>query len=186
MAELIILLEGYVKGENNEIASSTITLVKTRDYNIIIDPGTAKSQELMTKALKRHDLTQEDINIVALTHSHMDHFRNIGMFRNAKALDSWGLWENDTLTEVNEQFSDEIQIIRTPGHSDDGITFLIKTRQGKVAVCGDVFWKKDYPKEDPYASDLKTLEESRKKVLSMADWIVPGHSGIFKVSKPLL
>jgi glyoxylase-like metal-dependent hydrolase (beta-lactamase superfamily II) len=60
----------------------------------------------------------------------------------------------------------------------------VKTDQGKIAICGDVFWKKDYPKtpeDDPYADDRKTLKKTRKKVLEMADYIIPGHGRIFRV-----
>jgi glyoxylase-like metal-dependent hydrolase (beta-lactamase superfamily II) len=30
---------------------------------------------------------------------------------------------------------------------------------------------------------MKKLQESRKKILEMADWIIPGHGKIFKVKK---
>ena len=72
---------------------------------------------------------------------------------------------------------------RTPGHSYDSITLLVKTNNGIVAICGDVFWKEDFPKDDPYASNKEKLEESRKKILEVADWIIPGHGKMFKVKK---
>ena len=56
---------------------------------------------------------------------------------------------------------------------------LVKTDKGKVAICGDVFWKKGLPKVDPYADSPKELVKSRAKVLEMADFIVPGHSGMY-------
>ena len=36
-----------------------------------------------------------------------------------------------------------------------------------------------YPGEDPYAIDAKRLEDSRKKVLALADYIIPGHGKMF-------
>ena len=32
-----------------------------------------------------------------------------------------------------------------------------------------------------YASDIKKLKQSRKKVLKLADFIIPGHAGMYKV-----
>jgi glyoxylase-like metal-dependent hydrolase (beta-lactamase superfamily II) len=63
---------------------------------------------------------------------------------------------------------------------------LATTENGVVAVCGDVFWKENYPqnpRDDAYASNIEDLAKSRKQVLALADWIVPGHAGIYKVEK---
>ncbi|PIT93910.1 MBL fold hydrolase, partial [Candidatus Falkowbacteria bacterium CG10_big_fil_rev_8_21_14_0_10_43_11] len=79
-----------------------------------------------------------------------------------------------------EQFSEDIKIIKTPGHSYDGLTLLVKTPDGVVAVCGDVFWEKDFLENDQYATDSEKLKESRKTVLESADRIIPGHAGMFK------
>jgi len=51
-------------------------------------------------------------------------------------------------------------------------------------VAGDVWWFSDMtPAEDEMAWDQKKLEESRKKVLEIADWIIPGHGGNVRESK---
>jgi glyoxylase-like metal-dependent hydrolase (beta-lactamase superfamily II) len=59
---------------------------------------------------------------------------------------------------------------------------LIKTEKGLVAIVGDVFWKENFPIEDSYASDKEKLQEGRKKILKIADWVIPGHGKIFKVN----
>ena len=38
----------------------------------------------------------------------------------------------------------------------------------------------DFPKDDEYASDKKGLEKSRKEVLKIADWIIPGHGRMYR------
>jgi glyoxylase-like metal-dependent hydrolase (beta-lactamase superfamily II) len=82
-----------------------------------------------------------------------------------------------------EQFTEDIKIIKTPGHDYSCITLLVKTDKGTIAICGDVFWKENFPETDPYASDKEKLKESRKKVLKIADYIVPGHADMYKVKK---
>lgn len=184
MAEVKVLMEGYTSGETGEGAScSTITLVRGKGITMIVDPGTLKSQSLLVEKLKEEGLTIDDVNIVFITHSHMDHYRNIGMFPKAKALDYWGWWEGDVWSECDEDLTNDIKIIKTPGHNYDGITLLVKTDKGKIAICGDVFWKEDYSEDDPYASDKEKLKESRKKLLEIADYIIPGHGNMFKVEK---
>ena len=188
MAEVKVLIEGYttadsVASSGEEKTCPTITLVKERDINIVVDPGVLEDQKMLVDKLKKEGLTIDDVNVVCITHSHIDHYRNIGMFPEAKTLEYFGLWDRNTVEDWKEQFTKNIWIIKTPGHSYDSITLLVKTDNGIVAICGDVFWKEDFPKDDPYASDKEKLEESRKKVLEMADYIIPGHGKMFKVEK---
>ncbi len=183
MAEIKVLIEGYTTADTagGEKTCATITLIKDGDNKIIVDPGVLESQKMLVDKLKEERLSINDINIVFITHSHIDHYRNIGMFPEAKTLEYYGLWDKNIVQDWQEQFSDDIKIIKTPGHSYDGLTFLVKTGDGVVAVCGDVFWKNNFPEDDAYATDEEKLKESRKKVLESADWIIPGHVGMFKV-----
>ncbi len=185
MAEVKILIEGFTSADSGEEekTSPTITLVKDKDIVMVVDPGCLESQELLIEKLKQEGLTIDDVNIVCITHSHIDHYRNIGMFPKAKTLEYYGLWEANIVDEWKEQFTDDIKIIKTPGHNYDAITLLVKTDKGIVAICGDVFWRENQPKDDPYASDKEKLQESRKKVLELADWVIPGHGPMFKVEK---
>ncbi len=180
MAEVVILVEGYESADSDERSCSTIVLVKDGGMNIVVDPGTAKSQEEISKALGEAGLSADDIDVVFITHSHMDHYRNIGMFRNARSLDYWGWWKGDSWKECDGRVSGSISIIKTPGHSYDGMTMLVETGKGTVAICGDVFWKEGYPKADPYASDPEKLEQSRKTVIEKSDFVVPGHGKMFR------
>ncbi len=188
MAKVKILIEGYVSGKDNDNSCCTVTLIQDEDgqgnkINMVVDPGTLKDRQILIDALKKENLSIEDINYVCITHSHMDHYRNLGMFPQAKALDYYGVWENDTVKEWKSQFAKNTKIIKTPGHNYDGLSLLVKTERGMVAVVGDVFWKKDFPpvEEDIYASDKEKLIKSRKLVLDKADFIVPGHGNIYEV-----
>jgi len=185
MAEVKILIEGYTSADmadsGEERTCPTITLVKDNGLNIIVDPGVLESQQLLIDALNKEGLTPDDIDIIFITHSHIDHYRNIGMFARAKALEYFGLWNKDTVEDWQAQFSDDIEIVKTPGHNYDSLTMLVRADRGKIAICGDVFWKEGLPEIDPYASEPDKLQESRKKILESADWIIPGHGPMFKV-----
>lgn len=184
MTEVKILIEGYTTADTAEEKSCpTITLVRDKDLIMIVDPGVLEDQKILVDKLKEENLTVNDINVVCITHSHIDHYRNIGMFPTAKTLEYWGLWYENKVEDWNPQFTDDIQIIKTPGHNYDNITLLVKTEKGIVAIVGDIFWKENFPEDDPYASDKEKLKESRKKVLEIADYIIPGHGKMFKVKK---
>ncbi|MFH0937331.1 MAG: MBL fold metallo-hydrolase [Candidatus Daviesbacteria bacterium] len=184
MIKVTVLIEGYTSTDvPDETACSTVSLIEDKDLIMVVDLGTLKSQQLLINALKKEGLKIDDVNMVCITHSHMDHYRNIGMFARAKALDYWGLWDGDKVVDWKTPLTENIEIIKTPGHNYDGITLLVKTDQGVIAICGDIFWKEDYPKEDPYASDPEKLKESREKILELADWVIPGHGEMFKVEK---
>ncbi len=187
MAEVKILIQGYTnadtKDSGEERTCSTITLIKDGDLVMVVDPGVLEDQQMLVDALKKEGLTIDDVNIVCITHSHIDHYRNIGMFPRAKTLEYWGLWNKNTVDDWQEQFTPDIKIIKTPGHNYDGITLLVNTNKGIIAICGDVFWKKNFPENDDYASDPEKLAESRKKILDLADWVIPGHGEMFKVEK---
>jgi len=191
MADVKILIEGYTSGETNGRSCSTVVLVQDElngvKINIIVDPGTLPSQKRLKDELNKSGLKVEDIGIVFITHSHMDHYKNIGMFPKAKALDFYGLFEDDLWIECDGKITKNIEIINTSGHSDDSMTMLVKTNidgnDVKVAICGDVFWKEDFPDYDKLANDNKKLKETRKKVLILADYIIPGHGNMFKVKK---
>ena len=184
MAEVKILIEGYVSADNPEGRSrSTVTLIKDEGLVIIVDPGAMEDRKMLIDSLKREGLSVDEVNIVCITHSHMDHYMLIGMFPTTKALDYWGFWDGGLCPDWEPQFTKNITIAKTPGHSYDSITLFVKTSKGTVAICGDVFWKENFPEEDPYASDKEKLKESRALVLKNADWAIPGHGKMFKTKK---
>jgi len=129
VAEVKVLIEGFTNadsGGSEEKTCPTITLVKDKNMNIVVDPGVLDSQEILINALKKEDLTADGIDIVFITHSHIDHYRNIGMFPTAKTLEYFGLWDGGKVENWNENFTDDIKIIKTPGHDNSNLTLLVK------------------------------------------------------------
>jgi glyoxylase-like metal-dependent hydrolase (beta-lactamase superfamily II) len=186
MAQVKILVNGYTNTGMPTVmekSCATISLVRDKNLNIVIDPGVLENQKILIDALKKEGLTINDIGAIFITHSHLDHYRNVGMFPSAIVLEYFGIWDKNTVIDWKEDFSDDIKIIKTPGHSSDSLSFFVTTSEGLVAICGDVFWEENLPEVDIYASNPRKLKESRQKVLSKADWIIPGHGSIFKSPK---
>ena len=186
-----ILIEGYAKKlEHGWVASSTVCLITSGNKRIITDPGC--NREKLLNALEKEGLTTGGIDYVFLSHCHPDHTLLAGLFENAKSItyDSNLIYDNDSLTEFNaHSLGDEIEILQTPGH----ISLLVSTDDGKIAVAGDAIWwledeEQNFRMDQPDHSQAKgmnmeTLIESRKKLVGLADYIIPGHGRMFKVDK---
>lgn len=187
-AEVKVLVKGCTNADSvaetgTEHTRPTVTLVRDEDIVMVVDPGILESQQVLVDALAKENLTVQDVNVVCITHSHLDHYRNIGMFPNARSLDYYGLWDKTTIVTWSENLTPNIKVLHTPGHDYTGISLFVTTKDGVVAICGDVFWKENYPrdpKDDAFASNPGKLAESRAIVVDMADWIIPGHAGIYK------
>ena len=79
MDELKVLVEGVVKKlDNGWLAVPSTVLIKSRGLNVIADPGSNK--ELLLEKLAQEGLEPAGIDFVFLTHHHLDHGLNIGVF----------------------------------------------------------------------------------------------------------
>jgi glyoxylase-like metal-dependent hydrolase (beta-lactamase superfamily II) len=198
MSKIKVLIEGYAKEVNgDEYASSSVTLICDHNLNILVDTG--MNRELLIDSLKKEELAPADINYIVLTHTHLDHCLLVGIFENAKILDDSLIYSFDGKIVEHEKKipGTDIEIISTPGHDQFHCAVLVDTDEfGKVAISADLFWWADSKEQkidtenllnldDPYLKDKKALYKSRKKVLDIADYIIPGHGKAFPVGSGL-
>jgi len=198
MAEVKTLVRGYAKKGDIEFVTSTTTLVKDSGFNVIIDPGMNKT--LLTKSLEAEGLKYDDIDYVIITHNHPDHVLLAALFSRAKVVDAWSIYsfEGEILPLDGGKIPRlSLEILQTPGHSPSHISILVKNdKDEKIIIAGDVIWWWDDEEQltdreslvnmvhkDLYAKDFEQLQESRKKVLEIADYIIPGHGEMFKVKR---
>ncbi len=194
MAEVKVLIEGYAKKDKNGwLASPATVLIKDNGLNIIADPGSNK--KLLLKKLAEEKLKPEDINLIFVTHYHLDHTLNIRLFPDCDVLDGTEINRDDKIISYSDKIpGTSIQVIQTPGHAHEHASLIVNTNKGKILIAGDLFWWRtdekqatDYEslikKQDPYVKDEEEIEESRKMALALADWVIPGHGKMFKVKK---
>ena len=191
MNKVKVLVEGYAKvnADGTWDASSSITLIDTGSKKIIVDPGC--NRKLLLNSLLNEKLTTGDIDVVFITHYHPDHCLLMGVFEKAVVMESIQYQKGPIGGDMGNEIPEtDIKIIKTPGHSPDHSSLLVETKKGRVLVGADIFWWKeneeqeiDVEKNDDFASDMKTLVETRKEVLKIADFIIPGHGKMFRVEK---
>ncbi len=191
MTELKLLIQGYARlTKNGYRASSATVLLRTSGKTILVDPGCNEARLL--SSLRKEKIKPRDIDYIFLTHFHLDHILNIRLFPKTTILDVDTVYKGDGGV-IYKKFipSTKIQTLATPGHAHEHGALLVETEKGKVAIAGDIFWwddgekqKTDYKnlvnKKDPYVKNWQQLVQSRKKLLSVADWIIPGHGKMFK------
>ncbi|MCX6818889.1 MAG: MBL fold metallo-hydrolase [Candidatus Aenigmarchaeota archaeon] len=192
MNKVKVLIEGYAEPlKNGWLANSSVVLIKSNGKNIIADPGF--DREKILNVLKKEKLKTSDIDFVFLTHGHIDHSLLAGIFENAKIVDELYVYQKDVITKHDGVIpGTDLKVIRTPGHMEEHCSLIVKTEKGVYAVAGDVFWWSENEKQeidtnkpdnDPEHMNIQKLIASRKKILELADYIIPGHGKMFRVKR---
>jgi len=199
MATVKVLIPGkHIKKDNRVQIGATTSLILS-DKKIIVDPGIYSDEGLLVEVLAKEDLKPEDIEIVVLTHTHLDHAANAHVFKNSRIYCKF-MEENYTgqyhvpkegyLTRTNigdgEVLAEGVEFLLTPGHVGDHISLIVNTEEGKVVVAGDAIASEkfiDLDNQPPLFVDLDKYNASRKKILAIADIIIPGHGDIIKLKK---
>jgi glyoxylase-like metal-dependent hydrolase (beta-lactamase superfamily II) len=161
----------------------------------------------LTQALKNAGFSPKEIDILFITHWHADHSMNRGIFKDCEIVmfDEAVKRHNMDFRGVKpgESISDGITVLPTPGHTIDHASLLVETDNlrhrtrshsggrlmgiGKVQVivAGDAIvspacssaGKIWHYNQDFYSEEM--ARTSMKKIQEIADFIIPGHGGIF-------
>jgi glyoxylase-like metal-dependent hydrolase (beta-lactamase superfamily II) len=177
-AEVHVLFEGYV----GEHTASTVAMIRDGDAVIVWDPGMVPSQGVILQPLRRHGVDPGEVTDVVVSHHHPDHTLNVGLFPNARVHDHWAWYRGDLWVNRDCDGFDvapSVRLARTPGHTLECLTVLARTAEGVLALT-HLWWSAEGPAEDPHAMDADALHASRRRVLEVADLIVPGHGAMFR------
>lgn len=177
MAELHVLTSGYV----GERTASTVSLIQVNTSLIVVDPGMVASTSFILDPMQALGLQPSDVTDVIVSHHHPDHTMNIALFPNARVHDHWAVYEADLwISRPAEGFAvaEGVTLWETPGHTPQDITTMVETAEGMTALT-HLWWDRDGPPQDPFATDLDALHDGRERVLERATRVVPGHGETF-------
>jgi glyoxylase-like metal-dependent hydrolase (beta-lactamase superfamily II) len=185
-----VLREGYAipAGRGAQRADGTVTLVEGA-HKVLVDTGGPWDTDAIINALAAEGLSPADIDHVVCTHGHSDHVGNIGLFPHATLIVSHDISNGDLYTSHafarGERYAidEHVAVMPTPGHTSQDVSVVVRTQAGVYAIAGDLFeCEGDLVDEELWraSSDDAALQaDSRARVLRLADFIVPGHGGMF-------
>lgn len=180
MATLDILHTGYT----GDRVGSTVVLVRDGDATIVVDPGLVADRSLILDPLRAYGVAPEAVTHVFVSHHHLDHTLNIALFPNAEVIDFESRFRDDLwLNHDGDGYrpSPATQLWQTPGHTEQDASLIVETAKGVYAMT-HCWWHTDRtPEVDPFCRDQEVLSASRRRLLEVADVIVPGHGAPFRV-----
>ncbi|MGK9051951.1 MBL fold metallo-hydrolase [Xaviernesmea oryzae] len=204
LASYDVLMPGFPgRGSRGFLGWSTILLLKTRDGYALFDTGGSGDRPGLMAALAERGVERQDIRTVILSHLHFDHMANAECFPRAEivlhesefayvqdhmnddpAISRFqveGLLRSPQLTLVSGELEvlPGIRMIRTPGHSGGHVS-LVTTVAGKTTVLAQDAIKHRGEIESGLSAgafDEEAARASIRRIVAMADVIVPGHDG---------
>ena len=197
MHEVIVLVPGFVgelQGQSYP-AGGTVTLIKGIP-NVVVDTGDVSQRRQILAALANHGAAADDIQWVVNTHGHLDHVGNNNLFPTATFVLAGDLardgkyWTHDfarcPLLIASDTDGNDISVMLTPGHTDHDLSVIVPASIGVVAVVGDLFEHAADDKDgawEQWSRDAPLQRTSRATVRALADYIVPGHGGMFRLER---
>jgi glyoxylase-like metal-dependent hydrolase (beta-lactamase superfamily II) len=159
---------------------------------IVVDPGLHLQNEPVVRALAARGLAPADVDLIALTHAHLDHAGACADLRAPVTVHSveceepyWAAVAGTLAGRLQLLEGDEgelapgVAFVRTPGHSRGSVTYFVETNEGLAAICGDTIGplRGDFdamraPAEPEGAQLLASWQSIRARRPAL---IVPGH-----------
>ena len=199
-SEMASMLTLQIKNELGIGGGSSVTLIEG-EKKILVDTGfdyewldTAENKKQNARNLVRclHDngLKPDDIDIVFMTHWHLDHYGNSGIFTKATFIVSKPLVErhkqlNPVGINDGEEIADGVRVLYSPGHTADHASLIVDTlfqdMKVRIAIAGDAVISCSYflaGRIWKYNADFYNEEVGRKSMSMLsnaADIIIPGH-----------
>jgi N-acyl homoserine lactone hydrolase len=165
---------------------------------IVVDPGLPLQNDPVLRALEARGLSAADVDLVVLTHAHLDHAGGCASLMAPVTVHElearspyWalagGLLEVLPLEQLSEETGELAAGVRwalTPGHCEGHISLCVETIGGRAVICGDTIgpgrqaFDAMEPPDGPEGAAL--LESWRRIRAWQPDLVVAGHLPPFR------
>ncbi|NWW69326.1 MBLC1 protein, partial [Ifrita kowaldi] len=172
-------------------ADGSVTLLRGGPLTVLVDTGGPWLRPLLPDLLAAQGVTPADVTHVVVTHGHSDHVGNLNLFQRATHLVGFDLSRGEGLYLPQaladgvplELHPGHLRVIPTPGHTRAHVSLVATgTALGTVAVAGDAFEHGEDEEEwAALSEDPEEQRRSRRRLLAVADVVVPGHGEPFRV-----
>lgn len=192
-----IIKDGYSRwlSPHTMAADGTAVLIRANGLTVMFDTCGPWARQQIIDKLASYGLHCDDIDRLVCSHGHTDHIGNINLFVNCGHIVGDHIYRQDIyeLTAFKQsstlKLSNDMQIVLTPGHTLDSTSLVVSNvdKLGTVALVGDLFeCEADLLDESIWigagSQDQQLQRQNRQRMLSVADYVVPGHGPIFRTA----
>ena len=181
MAEVRLIREGWWRWIERGVrfdVTCTSTYIEDGGKRIVVDVANAGEEEAYVAALKTAGVEPEKVDVVVLTHLHPDHVGLLHLFPNAEYVMAGSRWKGNIHARWEEEalpITDDVYVLKIAGHSDHDCAVVANTPQGVVTMAGDLWVRSPSDPRLAVVRDKEALEASRRRIIGLSAWIVPGH-----------
>lgn len=203
-----ILLNGFPgRSSRGFLGWSTVVLLKSSEGYSLFDTGAHGDRAGILAGLAERGIVREDIRHIVLSHLHFDHVANAECFPNAeiilheteyaygeryKADDAAlslhqveAVFRSPRLTLISGEIDvlPGIRMIKTPGHTGGHVSLSMMVDGKRVILAQDAIKHRLEVETGISAGafDAGAAGASIRRIASLADVVVPGHDGPFRL-----
>ncbi len=159
---------------------------------IVVDPGLPLQNDPVLRALEARGIAAADVDLVVLTHAHLDHAGGCGslaapvvVHERETMAPHWpqvgGALEALPLrlmTGSGGELAPGLEWALTPGHSPGHVSLVCETQWGRTVLCGDTIGpdREAFETMDPQGPEAADMLASWRRIRAWeADVVVAGH-----------
>ena len=178
------------------------TYVIKDEVTVLIDPGFEQQLPTLIREMERDGIDHTQINIIAITHLHADHYWASDAIRKTSGarilmhplqkqfydltvvqvskvfgMSPVHLVEDGLLDTTLNTGSLEFEFLSAPGHSPDSICYYCE--ETGLMICGDVVFAGNTGRVDFPGGNGNQLKQSIEGLSALSiEYLLPGHMGI--------
>jgi glyoxylase-like metal-dependent hydrolase (beta-lactamase superfamily II) len=181
MATVKIIREGWWRWIERGVrfdVSCTSTYIEDGGKHIVVDVANAGEEEAYVAALAAAEIDPLKVDVVVLTHLHPDHTGLLHLFPNAEYVMAGSRWKGAIHARWEDEampITDDVYVMKVAGHSDMDCAVVANTFGGVIAMSGDLWVRSPSDPRLKVVLDKEALEASRRRLIGLAAFIVPGH-----------